>query len=1410
MNVNAFPSNFLIETRPAGTSMHFSPIVSALLLVFAMAPVTVFAQQPDARPTGLRATYRAADKSVERLDDAVHFEWAKAPDTRLPAGPFTAEWSSRLILKKRGNYTFHAFVEGNVEITLDGETVLKGETARPQWVSGKPAELSFGIKPFEAKYQRTGKTGQLKLYWSSDAFGLEPIVGRHFFLDEDRERLDLIERGRVEFTANRCNRCHVRENETPSSAAPDLTNLKDVVDADWLRLKLSSPHVTPNGSRMPTWELSKQEASDIAAYLESVAKKPQVDSLPKAKKTKEKIDEPREGEILVRSTGCLACHKVGDLGTVGEFGGSDLSGVGGKRSAEWLYTWLGKPHALNADHRMPVFKLSGTERRRIALYLSQNKHRETFGPTGQKPLPRRGNRYEGNLTRGKQLVGTLRCANCHRIPGEKPQAAKLSDLSRPIQDWRQSCLGEKPDAKTGRPVFPQANADAIKAFIASRPGNLSPLSAFERGRQVLESRNCAACHDRGSDRGMTAIAGRIALADEALNGKSQGLIPPSLNAIGDKLQDKILATAVSGEQKEARLPWLSVRMPRFDHGDADKKLLLDHLIAADRIPAGAPSSKSSPVSLAKDDGANLVAGHTLVGAKGLSCIACHQVGEYTPRNVALGTRGSDLYLLGERMRKDFFFRWTLAPQRITPGMEMPSYQKPVPGVLDGKMNTQLAAVWKAFNDPDFTAPTNPSAVEQFLIVKPGEPARIVRDVFTVPKENGGGYVARSFAVGLNNGHNILFDLDTMAIRQWTFGDFARQRTEGKSWYWDLAGVNVMTGFKNEPMFVLLPKDEKKPVVLPLKNGGRYGQLFSYSFGGSPIRAGARFSSSIGFMIGQEKHWLVVNQWIVPTKNGWKWLTSRARHTSVPEGYTLAVRDLGAKFKIGGARLLPDTGQARKGTKYFPVRRTLALHSEFRTNLDRHELVLKRPNVIVSAQDKITTVPGYDGSRLPLAESIMPTSLHWVDRDISGYKSGSFVFTSLKGHVYLASDSDGDELEDRIKVVREGLAAPFGISNDDDRLIVAHKPEVLRLARATDDPSYPMVDRVFSQGWGYNDNYHDWTCGIIRDSRGSFYVGLGSDYAQKGRPRETTRWKGKVLRLTPNPGELAPATPVGHSFRYPIGLAINDNDEIFVSDNQGVQNTFNEINYLVPGRHYGVPSLYEEDKNAKHYPPAIQVPHPWSRSVNGLFIVRKSQHPGSEIAGHGIGCEYDSRFLIRFTYEKVDGVMQGAVYYFSLPDQGAGGKNFNGPICGGVAPNGDIYIGSIHDSGWLGGRNTGAIVRLRANGKRPNGIKVARATPDGFELEFFKPLSGDAAVDASSYTVSGYTRKWQGSYATPDSGRHTLKVTNATRSEDGRRIRLIVPGLKTGHVYEIGCAKAGDKLFPTEAHYTLHRVPKGGK
>jgi len=186
-------------------------------------------------------------------------------------------------------------------------------------------------------------------------------------------------------------------------------------------------------------------------------------------------------------------------------------------------------------------------------------------------------------------------------------------------------------------------------------------------------------------------------------------------------------------------------------------------------------------------------------------------------------------------------------------------------------------------------------------------------------------------------------------------------------------------------------------------------------------------------------------------------------------------------------------------------------------------------------------------------------------------------------------------------------------------------------------------------------------------------------------------------------------------------------------------------------------------------------------------------------------------LIRFTLQEVDGVVQGATYYFTKPIEQATPDNFIGPISVAVSKAGEIYVGSILDSGWLGGQNIGAIAKLTPEKSMPNGIRELTATKDGFQINFFQAINAGQAIDPKNYQVSGYTREWSGSYATPDKDRHRAEVKAVAVSADGLFVKLLVEGLREGFVYEVTAQNLEQDdqkpLFPNTGHYTLHRIPQ---
>jgi hypothetical protein len=387
------------------------------------------------------------------------------------------------------------------------------------------------------------------------------------------------------------------------------------------------------------------------------------------------------------------------------------------------------------------------------------------------------------------------------------------------------------------------------------------------------------------------------------------------------------------------------------------------------------------------------------------------------------------------------------------------------------------------------------------------------------------------------------------------------------------------------------------------------------------------------------------------------------------------------------------------------------------------------------------------------------------------------------------------------------------------------------------------------GWGVTDDYHDWAVGLVRGQEGEYYVGLPCQ--QDKRSELAARLRGQLVKLTPrsaSPENLltfdVEALSSGH--RFPMGLAMNRAGDLFVTDNQGNYNPFNELNHVRPGKHFGFINANEKEAGFKPPPleePAINIPHPWTRSVNGICFLETpvgwDQHaqraqahqsatqPGGPAAaaalshptksafgpleGHLIGCEYDTRRLIRMTLQKIGDTYQGAAYPLSIPPDDVE-KGLLGPIVCAVKPTtGELYIGEIRDSGWGAGNNVGQIVKIKIEPEKlPCGIAEMKATADGFTLDFFQPVDAKKAADLANYSLQSYRRESTPAYGGPDLDRRTEKIAAIEVSKDKKRVTLKLPELRERFVYELrlkNLAPRGAMFHPDEAHFTLRQIPK---
>lgn len=1417
-------SSIMVRAYRDQLSIGWLVVRAGLAWLMVVADLSIAGQDPDpeAARSGLRTVvYGGVQQAVPGVAERpVFLAGAGLSEVRGGVGQ-RVEYSGSLLVRNPGRIRFSAKLAGRLELLVDGRSVLSGQSSG-LLLAGDPVELSGGDHEVLVRYWRVEgvEPGQLAIFWSGDDFTLEPLpahVFSHYPQSGDAD-LSELSAGRTISDALRCGACHEGWGESDPLRAPDLgTALPHLSDEEIVRRLMSGD----GNHSMPHFGMTREQSESATAWLRSVTG-PAAGGLPA---TVVKKGDREAGERLLLTLGCVACHQVSaDEVERQWYGGPALIKGASSRSRGWLEQWLQSPEKLNVSHRMPVFSLTDDERRQLAVALNGESEAAAVGGSGGD-LSRVG---KSAVDAGRGIVAGARCASCHRIPGlESPQRLEFTTGVRAVAATVAggSCVnpgagisgvGMRPQFRVGAEA-----ADAVRVWLGTIGVPLLPAGQRDSaaGSLLLRRNGCLACHERDGVSGLSARAAEIESRREDLRGQSEYLIPPALTAVGDRLRDEVLLEAIQGRSVERRLPWLLVRMPRFPLADSEAATIAGGLIAEDRIPDEADSLRAdlfehlNPQHPSLATSEQLVSGTQMAGAAGFNCIACHKAGRFEPRNVAPGTRGSDLLVMGRRLRSRYFMRWMQNPIRVLPGIEMPAIRRPLDRDPAESLNQQFAVLWTALADPGFVPPTVSSRYEQVLTVGRGEGPRVLRDVFLAEGAAGGSGTARAFAVGFGNGFSVLLDADSGQLKQLAFGEFARQRTEGKSWFWDLAGIPLLSRPEDAAFCRLLDSDGGGEPLLPVRDERRTAELLSWRVQGSIVELRLRFhfgrvpeAAEKLLAHSEQTVWSLLEQHEVVELT----LELSARGTG---GSGVKLRVVGASIPSGRVVELPGWGGDRRGERIRLMSEVESVHrsaggwpqlvqgeaADWTLGLEQElPQPLSPPAVapLLTREEELKSVPGFGGQRLSLPAGIMPTALAWLP-------DGRLALTSLKGQVWVLSDSDGDGLPDRPMLFAEGLAAPYGVVADGSDLLVSHKPEVLRL-KDTDADGRADEFTVLAAGWGYSDDYHDWTAGLVRDSRGDLYVGLGSDYSQKGRAADNDRWRGTVLRLDSG-GRIE---PFAYSMRFPMGLAVDHQDRLFATDNQGVQNTWNELNHLQRGRHYGVPSRHDAAEGVVAESPALMIPHPWTRSVNAVAFFPRD-YPVAALAGQGVGCEYDTQCLIRFSLQEVDGVMQGACYRFSRLPAAGEQSDLLGPIACGFSADGGLWIGSIRDSGWQGAGNIGCLEVLRPRGGSPNGIREIRAVSNGFEVDFFEPLQGGTGDKPEDWDVQSATRVWKGSYATADSERRQVRVTGVELRGEGRTVLLRTGEHQSGHLYEIRLSQASEavrQFWPVEGFYSMKRVP----
>lgn len=441
----------------------------------------------------------------------------------------------------------------------------------------------------------------------------------------------------------------------------------------------------------------------------------------------------------------------------------------------------------------------------------------------------------------------------------------------------------------------------------------------------------------------------------------------------------------------------------------------------------------------------------------------------------------------------------------------------------------------------------------------------------------------------------------------------------------------------------------------------------------------------------------------------------------------------------------------------------------------------------------------------------------------------------KGEIWIL-DGVYDEPASNVTYKRfaNALHEPLGLLQHNGALYTAQRSELTKI-RDIDGDDVADEYLTAAKGWAVTGHYHEYAFGPKLDADGNLWItlnigmGLKGDQLKRAVPDAPLgyrqgRWRGWGMVLTPQ-GKLVPMCA---GMRSPAGLGANAAGDMFYTDQQGNWVATNSLHHLRPGVFFhhaeALASMNEPGSTIKSVekvpagvplpeammqfpqlrPPAVWFPYKRAGQSPTDIMLDTSDGKFGPFSGQFFVGEFTQAGVNRVFLEKVGGEYQGACFPFRSGFASAVLRLAQGA-------DGSMFAG-LTNRGWssLGNASYG-LQRLVWTGKTPFEIQEMRATTDGFELLFTLPVDPESAGDPASYAMHSHTYLYHSAYGSDEIQKQALTIRSATVSENGRRVRLVIDGLRELFVHALDAdgvrSKAGLPLLHSDAYYTLNHRPE---
>ena len=462
--------------------------------------------------------------------------------------------------------------------------------------------------------------------------------------------------------------------------------------------------------------------------------------------------------------------------------------------------------------------------------------------------------------------------------------------------------------------------------------------------------------------------------------------------------------------------------------------------------------------------------------------------------------------------------------------------------------------------------------------------------------------------------------------------------------------------------------------------------------------------------------------------------------------------------------------------------------------------------------------------------------------------GNLAVTTRRGDIFIVENPTS--AKPYFRKFASGLHEVLGVVYKNNSLYVVQRGELTRLFDSNMDGKADVYETIYA--WPLSGNYHEYSFGPKMAPDGSFFVTLNLGFGDAWwTPNSFVPWRGWALHIYDD-GRMEPWAT---GMRSPNGISMIDG-ELYYTDNQGDYVGSGSIMKINKGNFMGHPAglvwsnmpnspikltekeIYskinpriEYDANGKRTKPEnienekyqtvfemkksipdLQLPAVWL--PHGVLGISSSEivkipkgHFGPFEEQLLVGDQGQSK-IARVYMETVKGQLQGCAWDFRSGFQ-------SGVTRMSWANDGSLFVGETNRGWGSAGEANEGLQRLTWNTLVPFDMKTVKAMPDGFEIEFTKPIDKKKAANLASYNVESFIYKYHAVYGSPTQELKNCPVKGVRISEDGLTVRIIVGDLKQAYIHKItldGIRELENSyslIHPT-AYYTLNNIPDGAK